>query len=196
MALTVLHDADHNTGESPEKRKGKTMKTWKQWFEDNGEIKRLGDNLASVTDGQDRFVVQAAGLDEEMHNDSDDTDEAADEYAKWCQKWTAQQPEAKQWWKFGGDNLQARYGYGTHAEAVQYCEIINGGRDINQYYIQEADREDSDLCDEWNNISDDIQAIKEEVTAIIREQDSDDPSGIYEISGIDWQIQNGQAEIV
>jgi hypothetical protein len=138
------------------------MKTWKQWFEDKGEIKRLGDNFASVTDGQDRFIVQAAGLDEEMHNQSDDTDEAADEYTKWSQKWTAQQPDDDQWWKFSGDNLQARYGYGTHAEAVQYCEILNRGRDINQYYIQETDREDSDLCDEWNNISDDLDAIHDE----------------------------------
>ena len=73
--------------------------------------------------------------------------------------------EQEQWWKFGGDNLQARYGYGTHAEAVQYCEILNHGRDINQYFIQETDLEDSDLCDEWNNIADDLDAIQDEEAA-------------------------------
>jgi len=72
---------------------------------------------------------------------------------------------SEQWWKFGGDNIQARYGYGTHAEAVQYCGILNRGREVNQYQIMDADRPDCDLCDEWNNISDDLAAIHDEEAA-------------------------------
>jgi hypothetical protein len=81
---------------NPGEKKAKTMKTWKQWFEDKGVIEHLGDNLASVTDGQNRFTVQAAGLDEEMHNDNDDTDEAAREYDAWCLKYQILNTEAAQ----------------------------------------------------------------------------------------------------
>jgi hypothetical protein len=71
----------------------------------------------------------------------------------------------EQWWKFAAWNEECRYGYGTHAEAVQYCDILNARREINLYYIEDSDRPDSDLCDYWNNISDDLAAIHDEEAA-------------------------------
>ena len=49
------------------------------------------------------------------------------------------------WWKLGGSNLQAVYGYGTRAEADEYCtRVLNDGRDVNLYaphWLGETDEE-------------------------------------------------------
>lgn len=37
------------------------------------------------------------------------------------------------WWKFGGSNLQAQYGYGSADEAERYCARLNSKREINRY---------------------------------------------------------------
>ena len=39
----------------------------------------------------------------------------------------------EQWFAFRAYNTEARYGYGTAAEAEQYADIINEGREINVF---------------------------------------------------------------
>lgn len=46
------------------------------------------------------------------------------------------------WWKIGGSNLQAQYGYGTQAQADAFAARLNKGREINFYSATEVDDQD------------------------------------------------------
>lgn len=47
------------------------------------------------------------------------------------------------WYKFTAYNTQARYGYGTEAQAERYVDLLNKGRDINVYaYAQITDADE------------------------------------------------------
>jgi hypothetical protein len=48
------------------------------------------------------------------------------------------------WWKFGGDNLQAQYGFGSECEAKIYLAYLNRDFDVNLYryeYLGECDND-------------------------------------------------------
>jgi len=70
---------------------------------------------------------------------------------------TTQDP---QWYEFTAYNSEAIYGYGTESDANQYCDHLNKGREINVYGASVADGEDSDYCDHWNNLEDELTALQ------------------------------------
>jgi len=43
------------------------------------------------------------------------------------------------WFEFGASNEQARYGYGTQAEADKYLDILNEKRVVNVYWADPLD---------------------------------------------------------
>ncbi len=44
---------------------------------------------------------------------------------------------SEQWWRIGGSNLQAQYGWGTEDEAEEFCRRLNQDRDNNLYAHEE-----------------------------------------------------------
>lgn len=60
------------------------------------------------------------------------------------------------WYEFTAYNSEAIYGYGTEKEAEQYCDKLNEGREINVYGYSIAEGEDSDYCDYWHNLEDEL----------------------------------------
>lgn len=70
------------------------------------------------------------------------------------------------WYKITAYNTQARYGYGSEAEAAKLCEILNSGREINVYSFEvvedaeEIARLESDQV--WANLEDELAAIDAE----------------------------------
>lgn len=62
------------------------------------------------------------------------------------------------WYEFTAYNSEAIYGYGTEAEAAEYCERLNKDRDINVYSYDVAPGSDEDYCDHWNNLEDELSA--------------------------------------
>lgn len=71
---------------------------------------------------------------------------------------TTQDP---QWYEFTAYNSEAIYGFGTEAEAAKYCDHLNKDREINVYAASPAEGDDSEYCDTWNNLEDELAAIAE-----------------------------------
>jgi hypothetical protein len=52
------------------------------------------------------------------------------------------------WWIIGGNNLQARYAYGSESQADKYVDALNADREINLYSATLADAALSDDLDQ------------------------------------------------
>lgn len=55
--------------------------------------------------------------------------------------------EDGRWYRFGGDNLQTIYAYGTADEASRYQDRLNKGRDSNHYSYAHASDEEARQCE-------------------------------------------------
>ena len=60
------------------------------------------------------------------------------------------------WYEFTAYNTGDVYGYGSEEEAEKYCDLLNKDREINVYGYAVAEGKDSDYCDEWNNLEDNL----------------------------------------
>lgn len=75
----------------------------------------------------------------------------------------------RRWWKFGGSNLQAVYGWGTREQAEEYAHYLNRSRDINHYYADPLSEDDDeatkqagcvDIKAEGVDLDDEISALE------------------------------------
>lgn len=72
------------------------------------------------------------------------------------------------WWKFGGANLQAAYGWGTRAQAEEYARYLNRRRDVNHYYADPLSKDDDEAAKQAGcvNITAEGVDLEDEISAL------------------------------